>query len=135
MPRRRGCARGAGMPPDVNQYDNTLMEDAEALAGRWHQADPERDGSLPDPVSASDVEGWAPDTLSAFASKLGQFTAAKPLTTAATRAIGTTYKLDSMRNPEVRNVFLQAPWPTGAIVWLMSLPWVRVRRQHREDWV
>lgn len=95
------CRVYAGMPPDVNVYDNTLMEAAEALALRWHEADPERTGALPSAVAPSDVEGWAPDTLSAFASKLGQVTADQPLTKAATRAIGTIYKLDVMRNPEV----------------------------------
>ena len=93
--------RCAGMPPDVNEYDNTLMEAAEDLAKRWHEADPDRSGALPSSVSPSDVEGWAPDMLSAFASKLGQITSSKPLTQASTRAIGTTYKLDAMRNPEV----------------------------------
>lgn len=89
------------MPPDVNVYDNTLMEAAEALALRWHEADPERMGALPSPVSASDVEGWAPDTLCAFASKLGQVTTDQSLTKAATRTIGTIYNLDAIRNPEV----------------------------------
>lgn len=101
--------RDAGMPPDVNEYDDTLMKAAEALAQRWHQADPDRTGALPDPVLGSDVAGWSPDTLSAFASKLAQLTADQPLTWTSTRSIGTTYKLDSMRNPEV---------------WLLLLPCV-----------
>lgn len=98
------------MPPDVNRFDTSLMENAISLAKRWHEADPDRMGVIPVSVAEEDVQGWSPDTICAFATKLGQFAATKPLTSTCTRAIGDLYKLDAVRNPEVRACH-QLLWP------------------------
>lgn len=95
------CMWRAGMPPDVNSYDDSLMRRAQALAQQWYDADPGRTGTTPDGVSESDMHGWSVDDKLAFVAKLAQFAASKPLHKDMTRALDKLYHFDAIRNPEV----------------------------------
>jgi hypothetical protein len=99
------------MPPDVNVYDDTLMARAEALAMKWHEADPDRTGACPSDASADDMHEWSVDEKLAFVTRLAQYAADKPLHKDMTRRLDKLYLLDAVRNPEVCTVYTFQDFP------------------------
>ena len=92
-----------GMPPAVNEFDDTLARQAKDLAARWHAADVMGVGGVDAAqFAAADVEGWSSEQTVAFLSHLADLRAMKALHPTTARAMGELYGLDASRNAEIR---------------------------------
>ena len=94
----------AGMPPTLNEYDTAAAAETDALANKWHIADPLRTGcAFPKEPMAATVAAWPPTHVAAFLGRLLQFAGVSALKKSTTRKMNEVYGFDAVRNPEVRS--------------------------------
>lgn len=95
---------GTGLPPEANDYDDSLATAPYALAAAWHFGDVMGLGldSLPEGTAAGDLGGFSPVQREAFLEKLGELRCMQPLGKRTCRLMGAAYGLDDSTNAEVR---------------------------------
>ena len=95
------------MPPESNEYDTAAATKTDALAEKWHTADPLRTGSsFPSDPLAEEVAAWPVSHVTAFLGRLLQFAGLNALKASTTRKMDAVYGFDAMRNPEARSLWL-----------------------------
>lgn len=106
-----------GMPPVINEYDQTLAQAAYDLASKWYEIDRQgvtTQGNVRGVGGPEGISGWSASQVEAFLGRLGELTAAEPLHPETTQAIAKTYPLlDESRNAEIRCAWYQLRLKAG----------------------
>ncbi|KAK3270653.1 leukotriene A-4 hydrolase, variant 2 [Cymbomonas tetramitiformis] len=99
---------GPGMPPVENQFDGSLMQQADALASTWHLGDVMGiGGGNFEGCSAQDIEGWEGEQVVAFLEKLLELRSMTALHPTTVRRMDDLYKFSASRNSEIRHAWFR----------------------------